>query len=147
MKKILYLFVSIFYVSSFFGCNSDDSGNELTFSKVNNDKTISLQQVDTIVLNAGDRLFGKFREGLRVDSSGEVLSFADDGNQRIYLFDRQGKLINYIGGFGSGPEEFRKISGYFVDQGRLIVVDESQFLAKVFNIDGTLTRSFPLFDN
>lgn len=82
-----------------------------------------------------------------MDSSGEILSFADDGNQRIYLFDRQGKLINYIGGIGSGPEEFRKISGYFVDQERVIVVDESQFLAKVFNINGTLIRSFPLFDN
>jgi len=147
MKKILYLFIQVFYVSSFYSCNSDDPGNELTYSNANNDKTISLQQVDTIVLNAGDRLFGKFREGLRVDSSGEVLSFADDGNQFIYLFSRHGDLINFIGGKGSGPEEFLQISGYFVENDRLVVVDESQLIAKVFDIDGTLLNTFSLFDN
>jgi hypothetical protein len=128
-------------------CSAQNGDGELTYIESENDATLSLTKVDTITLDAGDHLFGKFREGLRVDQSGEILSFADDGNQRIYLFDKHGKLINYFGGSGSGPEEFRKISGYFVDQGRLIVVDESQFLAKVFNIDGTLIHSFPLFDN
>lgn len=131
----------------FIACSSQNPEEELTYNRTSVDQPLNLSKVDTITLDSGDHLFGKFREGLRVDQSGEILSFADDGNQRIYLFDRQGKLINYIGGTGSGPEEFRKISGYFVDQDRLIVVDESQFLAKVFNIDGTLIRSFPLFDN
>jgi len=147
MKKILRLFIPVIFVSFFWGCNSDDPDNELTYSKANNEKSISLEQTDTIVLNAGDHLFGKFREGLRVDSSGEILSFADDGNQLIYLFSRQGDLMNVIGGTGSGPEEFLQISGYFVENDRLVVVDESQFIVKVFHIDGTLMNTFSLFEN
>jgi hypothetical protein len=43
---------------------------------------------------------------------GEIISFADDNEQEIYLFKRNGELINILGKKGQGPKEFLQISAY-----------------------------------
>lgn len=146
MKNFLFIFIVANFLSVLISCIRGNDDFDVSYSKVNGNSAINLKQVETITLDAGNHLFGKFRESLRVDSSGEILSFADDENQRIYLFNYNGDLINIVGGKGSGPEEFLKISGYFVDNNRVIVVDESQYLVKIFDIDGNLLNSFKLFD-
>ncbi len=145
-KNFQLLVISSIFLSIFFSCNQSEHNIEVSSHDSNVKKTIDLKQVDNIILDPGNHLFGRFREGLRVNHKGDMLSFADDENQRIYIFDHNGKLINFVGRKGSGPEEFLQISGYFVDGDRVIIVDESQFIVKIFDIDGVLLNSFKLFD-
>jgi len=107
--------------------------------------SVEIQKVDSIVLDSGDQMIGQFRSDMRVNKAGTILSFADLMNQQIYLFGMDGKLINIIGNSGSGPKEFLQIMAHFVADDRVIVVDESTMLVKIFSIDGELINTFKLF--
>jgi hypothetical protein len=127
---------------------SSEEVEEFQESGVNQNTTISLSKIDSLVLNPHDHMIGRLRESMNVSPSGEILAFVDNPRQQIYLFDNKGSLLQVIGGKGSGPAEFLQISGYFIDEkNRLIVTDESQFLVKIFDLNGELLNTFPLFDN
>jgi len=108
---------------------------------------LEIQKVDSIVLDSGEHLIGQFREEMQIGPEGKILSFTDLMNQQIYLFDSRGNLINIIGGMGSGPEEFRQIIAQTVDDERVIVVDESTLLLKVFSIEGELLNEARIFED
>jgi hypothetical protein len=108
---------------------------------------LEIRKVDSITLDPGVHLIGQFREEVQISPNGEIFSFTDLMNQQIYLFDREGNLINILGGVGSGPKEFRQIIAQTVDDERIIIVDESTLLLKVFSIEGELLNEAKIFED
>lgn len=108
---------------------------------------IDLKKVDTIVLNPGEQMFGRLHEYMEIDSASSIMLFVDLINQKNYLFDQQGKLVNTIGEVGSGPKEFLQIISFDIDNNRIVIADESLYVVKVFSIDGQLLNNFRLLES
>ena len=67
---------------------------------------------------------------------------ADSGNDRVIVFDFQGKFITVIGRRGQGPAEFINPSGLFVfEDGRLAVADFDNHRIQIFDRDGEFFES------
>ncbi len=80
--------------------------------------------------------------GLAVDRDGN-LYVADTWNNRIEIFDADGKLINIFGKAGDGPADFSRPKGVAIDSdGHIWVADGMQDRVKVFNKEGQLLISF-----
>ena len=149
MKKIKrrYKLLNLCLLILISGCTINNKNEDFETYGITQNKSVSLQKVGTILLKPGDELIGKFREDLSIDNTGEIISFADDNEQEIFLFKRNGELINILGKKGQGPKEFLQISAYSVYNREVIVVDESQSLIKIFDLEGNLKRTFSLFEN
>ncbi|MDW3229983.1 MAG: 6-bladed beta-propeller [Acidobacteriota bacterium] len=78
---------------------------------------------------------------IAVDPSQSRIYLADSGNNRIVIFDFQGKFLGTIGKPGQGPGEFAKPTGIFVGQdSSLIVADFDNRRIQIFDPKGTLIR-------
>jgi len=76
--------------------------------------------------------------GLAVDREGN-LYVADTWNNRIEIFDADGKLINTFGKEGDGPGYFGRPKGVAIDSdGHIWVADGIQDRVQVFNKEGQL---------
>jgi len=81
-------------------------------------------------------------EGAAVDSEGNVY-VTDTFNNRVEIFDAEGKFISMFGQNGDGPADFERPKGIAVDcDGHIWVVDAAQNLVKVFNQQGRLLIYF-----
>ena len=77
-------------------------------------------------------------QGVAVDKNGDVY-VTDTLNDRVEIFDADGKFISTFGKNGDGPGDFTRPKGIAVDcDGHIWVADEMQDLLKVFNRDGEL---------
>lgn len=77
-----------------------------------------------------------------VDSEGEVY-VTDTLNNRVEIFDADGKFVSMFGKSGDGPAYFARPKGIAVDaDGHVWVVDAMQDKIKVFNRDGQLLICF-----
>jgi hypothetical protein len=114
MKKIKrrYKLLNLCLLILISGCTINNKNEDFETYGITQNKSVSLQKVGTILLKPGDELIGKFREDLSIDNTGEIISFADDNEQEIFLFKRNGELINILGKKGQGPKEFLQISAY-----------------------------------
>lgn len=128
------------------GCNYERTTDEPEKIPLAGSGEILLEKVDSIVLNPREFMFGRFHEYMEMNDKGTVLLFVDLMSQTVYLFDRQGDLINTIGSEGSGPEEFLQIISFDVDNDQVVIADESLYVVKVFSAEGTLLNNFRLFD-
>lgn len=144
---ILTIVVLISAGGTLAGCTSDGNMDEPEVLTLSGSGNIDLIKVETIVLDPDEQIFGRFHEYMEVDEDSSILLFVDFINQKNYLFDRQGKLVNIIGETGSGPEEFLQIISFDIDKDRIVIADESLYVVKVFSIDGQLLRNFRLFNN
>lgn len=76
--------------------------------------------------------------GLAVDRDGN-LYVADTWNNRIEIFDADGKLISTFGKSGDGPADFSRPKGLAIDSdGHIWVADGMQDRIKVFTREGQL---------
>lgn len=81
---------------------------------------------------------------LAVDADGKIY-IADSRNQRIQVFDREGRYIRTIGRKGQGPGEFMATHSIdFDSEGRLHVLDSSQGRIQAFTPKGELVRTVPI---
>lgn len=81
-------------------------------------------------------------EGVAVDKEGNVY-VTDTFNNRVEIFDADGKFISAFGQNGDGPADLERPKGIAVDSdGHVWVVDAAQNLVKVFNQQGRLLIYF-----
>jgi|SRR5690625_2273514 len=144
--KYSFCLILICLVACSGSAEESDYGTGTGESEAGDSVEISLSHLDSMYLDPGDHLIGRFRERLHVHD--EVLLFVENSNQQVWAFDHAGTLKYIIGGRGRGPEEFMNISGVFVDdKERVVITDETQNMVKVFDIDGQFLKSFSLFDH
>jgi len=78
---------------------------------------------------------------IAVDPSQSKIYVADSGNNRVAIFDFQGKFLGTIGKKGQGPGEFSRPTGVFVDSdSKLIVADFDNNRLQIFDPNGALVR-------
>jgi len=77
-------------------------------------------------------------QGVAVDQDGNVY-VTDTLNNRVEIFDADGKFISLFGKHGDGPGTFARPKGIAVDgDGHIWVADEMEDRLQVFNRDGQL---------
>lgn len=81
-------------------------------------------------------------EGVAVDGDGDVY-VTDTFNDRIEIFDADGRFVGTFGQNGDGPADFERPKGIALDcDGHIWVVDATQNLVKVFDRQGRLLIYF-----
>jgi len=90
------------------------------------DKKQALYQPGNIALDADGRLY-----------------VSDIGAFRVQVYDRDGKFLRTVGGYGDNPGEFARPKGVAVDrQNWVYVVDAAEQAVQMFNQDGRLLMWF-----
>ncbi len=110
---------------------------------------IELVKVDSLVLKPDtSNLFGTFYENFKINDTGEKLAFYDRIKEKVFVFDRQGNLIQAIGEYGKGPKGIISVNGYdFTSTDQIVIMDLRQRLLKVFGVDGEIVKTSPVFEN
>lgn len=63
---------------------------------------------------------------------------SDFGNQRVQIFDPNGKFITKFGEGGEGDGQFQKVSAMSIDkEGNIYIADQFNFRIQKFSNDGT----------
>ncbi|MDH5742901.1 MAG: 6-bladed beta-propeller [Candidatus Aminicenantes bacterium] len=71
---------------------------------------------------------------IEVDHQRSLIYIADSGNNRVLVFDFDGKLLRIVGREGHGPAEFSRPTGlYIFEDGRLAVADHHNRRIQVFD--------------
>jgi len=79
---------------------------------------------------------------IEVDAQRSLIYIADSGNNRVVVFDFQGKFLKAIGSKGQGPAEFSNPTGLCVlEDGGIAVADVGNARIQIFDRDGNLARS------
>jgi hypothetical protein len=93
--------------------------------------------------NAQDKKQALYQPGnLALDADGR-LYVSDIGAFRVQVYDRDGKFLRTIGGYGDNPGEFARPKGVAVDrQNWVYVVDAAEQVVQMFNQDGRLLMWF-----
>lgn len=78
---------------------------------------------------------------IEVDRARSLIYIADSGNNRILVFDFDGKLQKIIGREGQGPAEFSRPSGLFIfEDGGLAVADHYNKRIQFFDKSGEFVK-------
>jgi hypothetical protein len=78
---------------------------------------------------------------IEVDRTRSLIYIADSGNNRILVFDYDGKLQKVIGREGQGPAEFSRPSGLFIfEDGGIAVADHYNKRIQIFDKSGKLVK-------
>ncbi len=78
---------------------------------------------------------------IEVDQARSLIYIADSGNNRILVFDFDGKLQKIIGREGQGPAEFSRPSGLFIfEDGGLAVADHYNKRIHLFDKSGEFVK-------
>ena len=76
---------------------------------------------------------------IAVDSGHQLIYVADSGNNRIAVFDFDGRFVRSIGREGQGPGEFSRPTGICIlDDSRLAVADFGNNRIQIFDASGEL---------
>jgi len=79
---------------------------------------------------------------IEVDAQRSLIYIADSGNNRVVVFDLQGKFLKAIGSKGQGPAEFSNPTGLCVlEEGGIAVADVGNARIQIFDRDGNFARS------
>lgn len=137
----LKIFFTIFLVLLITGCKFDqgenDSKSKLARLELHQDLDDS---IDTL-----DALIGGTIEGIAVDTAGNIF-FQDREQAKIHVLDPNGRYIDSIGQRGNGPGEFQTISGIFIYNNILYVLETYPNRLSEFRLDDyqlLRTVSFP----
>ncbi len=89
----------------------------------------------------GDDDFLYMPSDIEVDHSRSLIYIADSGNNRILVFDFDGKFQKVIGREGQGPAEFSRPSGLFIfEDGGLAVADHYNKRIQFFDKSGEFVK-------
>ncbi len=78
---------------------------------------------------------------IEVDHGRSLIYIADSGNNRILVFDFEGKLQKIVGREGKGPGEFSRPSGLFIfEDGELAVADHYNKRIHLFDKSGEFVK-------
>jgi len=81
-------------------------------------------------------------DNIAVDTNGQ-LYVSDIGAYRVQVYDRNGKFIHTVGGYGDNVGEFARPKGIAVDrQGWIYVADAAEQVVQMFNEKGQLLMWF-----
>lgn len=79
---------------------------------------------------------------IEVDPHRSLIYIADSGNNRVLVFDFQGKFLKIIGTKGQGPAEFSNPTGLdILEDGALAVADVGNTRIQIFDKDGKFIKS------
>lgn len=80
--------------------------------------------------------------GVCCDRLGHII-VADRSNNRIQVFDGNGKFLYKFGSQGTGPGQFDRPAGVAVNpQGNIVVADKDNHRIQVFKVDGAFIHTF-----
>ena len=89
----------------------------------------------------GDNDFFHRLSDIEVDKNQSLIYIADTGNNRIVVFDFQGKFKNSFGTQGQGPGEFDRPTGLFIlEDSRIAVADYENLRIQIFGRNGVLSE-------
>lgn len=78
---------------------------------------------------------------VRADKLEDIVIVWNQGNQSLYQFDRSGNYIRTVTTRGSGPGEVGYVSGIALDNGKIVLNDQSKFMFHVFDYAGNFEQS------
>ena len=109
----------------------------------NTNKTVVFKKELTITGKNEKEQIILFNPGIfRVDNKGNIF-IADESDQSIKVFDRNGKYIKTIGTRGVGPGEFQHFSDMSItSNGELIVTDSTNMRTSIFNAEFDFIDSY-----
>lgn len=111
-------------------------------------KSIELIQSDTVVLEQGTQLFGKFYEHMRISQDGSYWLFNERIRNQIFVFKSDGSFYSVIGKKGRGPDELLTVSSFDINKNNEVAIfDGSQRMLKIFTLDGRLIGSNNILEN
>lgn len=138
MKVVPFLFL----VFAIFGCtqiaDEKSRGNPIVidFEKaVELDSLISprflFSEVDFILLKTPDSV--KITIASKIKEFGDRLIILDHRKKALFAFSHTGEFINMVGNKGEGPEEFREVTDFDVDEDFLYVYSRPDFAILKFD--------------
>jgi len=171
MKKSLYLFVLVIFISIIFYHYFFSIGNDKNNSLDEGDrkpgtvqtasqKSAFVQQIrnartmedifyaDTVNLQIPEeQLIGSIT-AIHIGKAGQICIVDELKTRQILSFDRDGHFLKQIGNIGKGPGEFMKPHQIVTNnQGEIIVSDNHLFRISLFDSSGDFINSFPVKKN
>ncbi|MDR9419072.1 hypothetical protein [Gracilimonas sp.] len=138
MKNLLVGTVILLIVGT--ACNSENGVKE-TLPK--------LVKVDSLILQPDSQhLFGMFYEDFKINEQGNNLAFYDRIKEKVFVFDRKGRFVQVYGENNKGPNGILNVAGYdFISNGNIAILDMQQRLLKIFDQNGEVIKSSPVFED
>jgi len=113
-----------------------------------NSPQLALNKINSIVLEQGDLLFGKFHEHMKISPDGEYFIFTDRIRNKVFVFTKNGSFHSVLGEGGRGPKGLIQVVGFDVNQNNeVFIFDASQRLMKLFDLEGELLHTVGMFEN
>lgn len=98
----------------------------------------------TIVKMFGQRGSGdgefEFPTDIAFAPDGRVFVSEYGGNDRVQVFDQEGKFLSKFGGPGNGPEQFSRPQSMLILNGELLIADACNHRLQVWSLDGKHLR-------
>lgn len=123
------------------GCNSEQGDNDIKNQLIK----IELREDLSIPIDSLNTLISGSIEGIAVDTAGNI-HFQDREQAKIHILDPAGGYIDSVGQRGHGPGEFQTISGIFIYNNILYVLETYPNRLSEFSLDNyqlLRTVSFP----
>lgn len=139
----LKIYFTIFLVLLLTGCKSEQGENDfrhrLAHLDLHQDLNVSIDSLNTLISGS--------IEGIAVDTLGNIY-FQDREQATIHILDPAGRFLDSVGQRGHGPGEFQTISGLFIYNNILYVLETYPNRLSEFQLDDyqlLRTVSFPDF--
>lgn len=124
----------IFLLSFVIGCSSGES--EISTNEVD------IIKVDSVLLQQGEEIFGKFFEQIKITEDKDYFLFSDRIRNQVFVFKSDGTFFSVIGVNGRGPKGILSVSGYDINKNNeVFIYDSMQRMLKVFDLKGNLLHS------
>jgi len=143
MKKILYLFITLFVISEGFSQRKID-----LYGNLNNTKTTPLSMVAKnikyIPLETKNECL--MSAELQIYYEGSFIFVGDQKTQSFYRFDSEGKFLNKIGNKGNAPSEYPDALFFQIDntERKIYVVSSQSRCLYKYEYNGTFIEKIPM---
>lgn len=143
MKNILYIFIASICIS----CTSAiESTIETIPIAVNNNSTLAefISNGRTIQLETNDECLISEINKLCIDS--DYFYIMDKMNEKIFIFDQQGKFISKIDSHGNGPDEYIELTDISVNNKTIYALSRPNKSIYVYSNSGKFNKKINLND-
>lgn len=113
-----------------------------------NNTKLQINKIRDITLKSDSVLIGKFKERFKINEDNTLWAFSDRIQNKVFIFDSEGKFVSRIGESNKGPKGIIQIMGFdFRSDSSISIFDASQRLIKTFQVNGMLLQSNQFFTN